>query len=208
MSDESTVDGRPGGTAAAHDEIWTVPNLISMVRIALIGVFVVTLVTERDAWAITALLAAGVSDFLDGYLARRWNQVTRLGRILDPTADRLLTIAVVVGLAAREVIPWWLTGALLARDVMVGIALLIARSRGIESSQVTFVGKAATFGLYVSLPLTYIAVLADWPVVWTIAFVGALAAGVLYWVSGVGYVADLATRGRRPVPPKAASGLG
>lgn len=202
MSDQPADSQAPQAPASApiSDAVWTVPNIISMVRLALIGVFVVLLLTHSDAWAIAALIAAGVSDFFDGYLARKWNQVTRLGRILDPMADRLLTLAVVVGLAARGVIPWWLTAVLLARDAMVGIALLVARSRGVESSQVTFVGKAATFGLYVCLPWAYISYLADWQGAWLVFFVGTLAAAVLYWWSGIGYVVDLSHRTRAAVP--------
>src|SRR5664279_5288456 len=117
-----------------------------MLRIVLIVAFAVLLARHVDGWAITALVAAGVSDFFDGFLARRWNQVTTLGRVLDPAADRLLTLAVVIGLGLRGIIPWWLVGVLLARDVVVGVALLIGRRRGVGTPRVTFVGKAATFG--------------------------------------------------------------
>src|SRR6188768_3963457 len=103
-----------------------------MVRIALIVVFTVLLANENDGWAIAALAAAGISDFLDGYLARRWNQVTKLGRVLDPTADRMLTIAVVLGLGIRGIIPWWLVAVLFARDVVVAIALLWARKHNTD----------------------------------------------------------------------------
>ena len=105
----------------------TVPNGITLARIALIVVFGVLLVARHDGWAITALAIAGVSDFLDGYLARKLNQTSELGRILDPAADRLLTIVVVIGLAWRDIIPWWLLVALLARDVVKGIAMLWVR---------------------------------------------------------------------------------
>src|SRR6187551_3041696 len=111
-----------------------------MFRIVLILVFAVLLATNHDGWAIAVLAVAGISDFFDGYLARRWNQVTKLGRILDPTADRMLTIAVVLGLGLRGIIPWWLVAVLFARDVVVGVALLYARSRGVESPQVTMTG--------------------------------------------------------------------
>lgn len=178
--------------------MWTVPNIISMARIALIAVFAVLLVSENDLWALIALAAAGISDFLDGYLARRWNQVTSLGRILDPTADRLLTVVAVLGLAYREVIPWWLVVIVLARDVMVGVALLVGRRRGVSSPQVTFVGKAATFGLYVALPLAFLA-FERWPTIHTLALVMAVVAAGLYWWSGVGYVRDL--RARQSHPP-------
>ncbi|GIG54569.1 CDP-alcohol phosphatidyltransferase family protein [Demequina activiva] len=193
MSEASPVDQHDSAEAAPSAAIWTVPNLISMARIVLIVVFGWLLIAGHDAWAIGALAAAGISDFLDGYLARRWNQVTELGRVLDPAADRLLTIVVVLGLAIRGVIPWWLVAILLARDVMVGVALLIARSRGVSSAQVTFVGKAATFGLYVTLPLAFLAY-ERWDGVWVAAIVGACVAAALYWISGIGYARDLARR--------------
>lgn len=173
--------------------VWTVPNAISMARIILIGVFGWLLIAGHDAWAIAALAAAGVSDFLDGYLARRWHQVTALGRVLDPAADRMLTVVVVIGLAIREVIPWWLVAILLARDVMVGVAILVGRMRGLESPQVTFAGKAATFGLYVTLPLAFLAH-ERWDSLHVLAIAGACVAAVLYWISGLGYVADVARR--------------
>lgn len=181
------------------DRIWTLPNAISMARIALIVVFAVLLVRRVDGWAITALAVAGVSDFLDGFLARRWNQVTRLGRVLDPAADRLLTVAVVLGLGLRSIIPWWLVAILFARDIAVGIALLVGRRAGVESPQVTFAGKSATFGLYVFLPLSYLAY--GHSDVWhAIGIGGAVVSTAVYWWSGIGYVADVARRSRAGAP--------
>lgn len=180
---------------APSDQVWTVPNIITMVRLVLIGVFGWLLWNEHDGWAIATLGAAGVSDFLDGYLARRWNQTTRLGRLLDPAADRLLTLAVVAGLGWREVIPWWLVAALVARDVLVGAALWWGHRRGIESPQVTWWGKAATFGLYVMLPLAFLA-FERWDGVHAGAIIGVVAAAGLYWYSGVLYVADVRRRSR------------
>ncbi|WNM25822.1 CDP-alcohol phosphatidyltransferase family protein [Demequina capsici] len=176
-------------------EVWTVPNLISMVRIGLVFAFGALLVTHHDGWAIAALAAAGASDFLDGYLARRWGQVTALGRILDPTADRLLTIVVVLGLALRTIIPWWLVVILLLRDAAVGAALLVGRSRGVVTPQVTFIGKVATALLYVFLPLAYLA-FARWNPVHALAVIGACVAAVLYWWAGLGYVRDVLARVR------------
>jgi cardiolipin synthase len=178
--------------------VWTIPNVISMVRIALIVVFAVLLASHRDGWAITALVVAGVSDFLDGFLARRWNQVTRLGRILDPAADRLLTLAVVIGLGLRGIVPWWLVGVLLARDAVVGIALLVGQRASAAAPQVTFVGKAATTGLYFFLPLSYLAY--GHSDLWhAIGIWGSAASAVVYWYAGLGYVADVARRSRPPV---------
>jgi cardiolipin synthase len=196
VSEASPVDQPETGAAPVSTAIWTVPNLISMARIVLIVVFGWLLIAGQDAWAIAALAVAGISDFLDGYLARRWNQVTELGRVLDPTADRLLTIVVVLGLAIRGVLPWWLVAIRLARDVVVGIALLVARARGVSSPQVTFVGKAATLALYFMLPLAFLAY-ERWEGIYIAALVGACAAAALYWIAGLGYVRDLSRRAHR-----------
>lgn len=173
--------------------VWTVPNAISAGRILLIAVFLYLLIEGHDLWAIAALVLAGVSDFFDGYLARRWNQSTNLGRVLDPAADRLLTVAVVVGLGARGMVPWWLVGAILARDVVVGIALIVGRKRGVEPPQVTFVGKLATFALYFALPLAFLA-FDRWPPVHTVAVGAIVASALVYWWAGLGYVADVSRR--------------
>jgi cardiolipin synthase len=170
---------------------WTIPNVITVGRIGLILCFGVLLVMGNDVLAIAALAIAGVSDWLDGFLARRWNQQTELGRILDPAADRILTVVVVLGLAVRDIVPWWLVAVLLARDVVVGIALLLGRKRGRPTPHVTFMGKLATALLYVFLPLAYLAVVAfaDWAWLHTLAIVGATCSAILYWWSGLSYVA-------------------
>ncbi|MFV0286956.1 MAG: CDP-alcohol phosphatidyltransferase family protein [Demequina sp.] len=173
--------------------VWTIPNVISFARILLIAVFGGLFMGEQDVAAIIVLAAAGLSDFLDGFLARRWNQVTALGRLLDPAADRLLTLVVVLGLAVRDIIPWWLVVVLLARDLMVAVALLYGRAHKIRSPHVTFVGKAATFCLYITLPMAYVGY-ELWEWLHTVAIVLSLGAAVLYWISGVGYVQDIRHR--------------
>lgn len=165
------------------------PNAITIVRIALIGVFVLLLVRNEDAWAITALAVAGASDFLDGYLARRLGQVSALGRVLDPAADRLLTVAVALGLAWRDIIPWWLVVVLLARDVVVAVALVWLARRRLPTPIVTFLGKLATAALYVFLPLSYLAY-DRWDAVHTVALWGAAGAAVAYWGSALQYLAQ------------------
>jgi cardiolipin synthase len=175
--------------------VWTVPNAISMVRIILIVVFVFLLINNHDAWAVGALVVAGISDFLDGFLARRWNQITTLGRLLDPAADRLLTIAVVVAFAVRGIVPWWLLAILLVRDVVVALALIIGKLRGVATPEVTFLGKAATLVLYIILPLAYLAY-ERWDALHTTAIAAALVASVMYWGAGIGYVRDVSRRMR------------
>lgn len=190
----------PAAPPEPSSRVWTVPNALSMLRIALIGVFAYLIATGRDGWAIATLAAAGFSDFFDGFLARRWNQVTRLGAFLDPTADRLLTVAIVVGLAGRGVIPWWGAAALLARDVVVGLGLLWGRRHGVPAPAVTFPGKAATFGLYVALPLAYLG-WGRWDWAYYLGLAWAALAAVMYWASGIAYVADIRARARATGSP-------
>lgn len=192
LQNADTVARAPRGLRAQL----TVPNAITFTRIALIVVFGVLLVSRHDGWAITALAVAGVSDFLDGYLARKLNQTSTLGRVLDPAADRLLTVVVVLGLAWRDIIPWWLLAVLLARDVVMGLALLWLRRRTKETPIVTFLGKAATFALYVFLPLSYLAY-ERWDVVHAIAIWGATAAAIAYWASAVQYLSQVRKAGAR-----------
>ena len=96
----------------------------------------------------------------------------------------------VIGLPLRGIIPWWLAGLLLARDLLVGLALLAGKRKGVPAPQVTFAGKSATFGLYVFLPLAYLS-WERWPAVYAIALVWAVFAVILYWISGIGYVVEV-----------------
>lgn len=168
----------------------TVPNLLSFLRLALVPVFLVLLVGGLDFWALVTLAVSGITDFLDGFLARKLDQVSRLGQLLDPAADRLYILAALLGLAWRELIPWWLVIVIIARDVMlVVIGMLLARlSHG--AFPVNWVGKWATACLFVGLPLLMVS--AAWPDVagftqpfgWIFALVGA----ALYWWAGILYL--------------------
>jgi len=175
----------------------TIPNIITVARMVLIVIFGVLLVARADPAAITVLAVAGFSDFFDGYLARKLGQTSALGRVLDPAADRLLTVVVVLGLARRDIIPWWLVAVLLARDVVMGVALLWLRTRTRTTPTVTFLGKCATFALYVFLPLSYLAY-ERWDSVHTVAIWGAWAAAVAYWGSAVQYLSQVRQAGAQP----------
>ena len=143
-----------GETAARDRRIATIPNLISFFRLAGVPLFLwLILVPEADGWALTVLMLSGVSDYLDGYLARRLHQTSKLGEILDPVADRLYILATVVGLAVRDVIPWWLALLLPARDLFLWGLVPILRTRGYSSLPVHFLGKAATANLLYAFPL-------------------------------------------------------
>jgi cardiolipin synthase (CMP-forming) len=136
------------------DRIWTVPNALSIARLLGVPVFLwLVLGPHADGWAVILLIAAAASDWLDGKLARALHQESRLGQVLDPTADRLYIGVMLIGLAIRGIIPWWLVGVLVGRELVLAVALLRLRARGWEPLQVSFVGKAATLCLFDAFPL-------------------------------------------------------
>ncbi len=186
--------------------VWTVPNLLSALRLLGVPVFLwLVLVPEADAWALALLALSGITDYLDGYLARKLDQRSPFGEILDPVADRLYILAVVVGLAMRDIIPWWVAIILPLRDLLLWILVPLLRTRGYSALPVHFLGKAATFNLLYAFPLLLlgdgegvVATLAE-VFGWAFAFWGI----GLYWWAGVLYayqVYKLLTDGRyRPV---------
>jgi cardiolipin synthase len=147
------VSERDSGADRAH-RVLTIPNLISIIRLAGVPLFLwLILGPGADGWALGVLVLSGVSDYLDGYLARRLDQTSRLGEILDPVADRLYILSTVVGLAVRGTIPWWLALLLPARDVFLWGLVPFLRTRGFSALPVHFLGKAATFNLLYAFPL-------------------------------------------------------
>ena len=143
------------------DRVLTIPNAISAARIAGVPVFLWLVLGPRtavaDDWAVGILMAAGVSDWLDGKIARALNQGSRLGQVLDPAADRLYIAATIVALAVRGIIPWWLVAVLALREVTVGAALAVLRRRaGFGTLQVSLVGKGATLCLLYAFPLLFL----------------------------------------------------
>ncbi len=134
--------------------MWTLPNIISMLRLLGVPLFLwLVLGPEADGWALVVLMVSGVTDFLDGYLARRLNQRSTVGEVLDPVADRLYILAVVIGLALREIIPWWVALLLPLRDLLLWVLVPFLRRRGYSALPVHFLGKAATFNLLYAFPL-------------------------------------------------------
>ena len=176
--------------------IWTVPNLLSMLRLAGVPLFLYwALVTEQDGRAILLLMAAGASDYFDGLIARRWQQFTRLGQLLDPAADRLYILATLLALVVRDGLPLWWALALIGRDVVLAGFLPVLRRAGHGPLPVHFLGKAATFNLLYAFPMLLAAVpgneglLADVfrPMGWAFATWGS----VLYLWAGVLYVVQV-----------------
>ena len=111
---------------------------------------------EADVWALVVLMIAGFSDWLDGYLARRLDQMSKLGEILDPVADRLYILAAVVGLLYRDIIPWWVAVIIPLRDALLWILVPFLRTRGYSALPVHYLGKAATAALLYSFPLLFL----------------------------------------------------
>jgi cardiolipin synthase len=139
---------------APVDRVVTVPNALSLLRLLGVPLFLwLVLVPEADVAAVLLLAASGVTDYLDGVIARRWHQVSRVGRLLDPLADRLYIIATLLGLGIRGIVPWWLLGIIVARDLVLGVALLVLRAHGHEPMEVNYLGKAATLNLLYAFPL-------------------------------------------------------
>jgi cardiolipin synthase len=184
------VDGQGGATVASDRQVLTLPNVISIIRLAGVPLFLwLILVPEADGWALLVLMLSGVSDYLDGYLARRLNQTSKVGAILDPVADRLYILSTVVGLAVRDIIPWWLALLLPARDLFLWGLVPFLRTRGYSALPVHFLGKAATANLLYAFPLL---LLGDGPGVlallakvfgWAFAIWGT----GLYWWAGLLY---------------------
>ncbi len=141
------------------DRIVTVPNALSALRLVGVPVFLwLVLGIEADRIAFVLLMVSGVTDYLDGYLARRLRQVSRLGTLLDPLADRLYIASTVLALAIRDVIPWWLVGVLVARDAYLAALLPVLRRHGYGPLPVSYLGKAATFNLLYAFPFLLLSV--------------------------------------------------
>lgn len=147
----------PAATQELSDRIWTIPNILSFLRLLGVPLFLwLVLGPHADVWALIVLALSAVTDYLDGKIARATGQTSQLGAVLDPFADRLYIASAVVALAIRDIIPWWLVFALVARDLYLGIQLLVLRRLGYGPLPVHFLGKVATFCLLYALPLLFL----------------------------------------------------
>lgn len=174
---------------AVGDQVWTVPNIISMFRLVLIPVFAVLIFTERDIAAIVVLFVAGFTDWVDGVIARAFNQVSRLGQLLDPAADRLYILVTLVGLAWREFVPWWLVAVIVGRDVFLLGLMPVLRRHGYGPLPVHLAGKAGTFALMYAFPLLLLGSLEGTAgeLAWVIGWASALWGVGLYWFAAFVY---------------------
>ena len=189
-------DGQRTGSADPQvgTQIINVPNLLSFVRLALVPVFLYFILTGQDVAALLVLVFSSITDYLDGWLARRLHQITRLGQLLDPAADRLYIVATLIGLAVREVLPWWLVVAIVGRDIMLIVLGIVLANNGHGPLPVHHLGKVATFCLFYALPLIVLAqaVPVVAPVALPIGWAFALWGGFLYWWAGIVYARETA----------------
>lgn len=174
-------------------QLRTVPNLLSLLRLALVPVFLVLILNGFNWQAVVVLAVASLTDYLDGYFARKLNQTTRLGQLLDPAADRLYIFATLIGLSVMGYVPAWLAVVVISRDLLLLLTYPILASRGYGPLPVHYLGKAGTFALLYAFPLLLIAAafpsvaLFVLPVAWAFAIWGI----GLYWWAGFVYLAQV-----------------
>jgi cardiolipin synthase len=190
-SQRSSSDRPSFGPGRSSDRIWTIPNMISFVRLIGVPVFLYLLLAQHaDVAAVVVLAVGGTTDWVDGYVARRLGQVSRLGELLDPFADRLYILATLIAFTIRDVVPWQFTVALLSRELVLGISLIVLRRYGYGPPPVHYVGKAATFVLLGAFPLLLVATAVPAaaavvaPIAWGLAWWGL----GLYWAAAVLYL--------------------
>ena len=171
--------------------ILTVPNLLSVFRLACVPLFLYLLFGADNAYGAALLLAAlGCTDWIDGYVARRFNQVSELGKVLDPTADRILVGVGVVAILVHGSVPAWVGVAVLVREVLISLAVVALAALGARRIDVQWVGKAGTFALMVAFPLFLTAdSTAGWrDVAEVLAWIWVIPGLVLSWYAAATYV--------------------
>jgi cardiolipin synthase len=172
--------------------VLTIPNLISLARLALIPVFVWLLVgRDEPVWAGILLGVIGSTDWVDGYLARKLDQVSEVGKILDPLADRIAVATALVAGLATGYLPGWFAWALIVRETLVAVGALIVALRGHTSIAVRQLGKLATFLVYNAVAWFFVGV--GWDPALYIAWLAGVPGLILYYVVAFQYVGDAAT---------------
>ncbi|MBC7518301.1 MAG: CDP-alcohol phosphatidyltransferase family protein [Microbacteriaceae bacterium] len=168
----------------------TIPNVLSVLRLGLVPIFLILLFARQDVFALLVLGFSTLTDFLDGLIARKFNQVSRLGQLLDPAADRLFIFASLVGLSVREIIPPWFAVVVLGRELFLAFIGVVLLQHKFSPLPVHWLGKLATFCLFIALPLLLLVEalpgVSDLtaPVAWALAIWGAF----LYWWAAICYL--------------------
>lgn len=172
------------------NRIVTVPNLISLLRLLCVPWFLYLIFgAEQLAGAAYLLAVLGVTDWVDGYIARKYNQVSTVGKVVDPSVDRVMLLAAAVALLVKGAMPLWFGVVALGREALVGVAGVALGLLGARRIDVRFVGKTGTFALMISLPLFLLSVAG---VTWHrearfLAWVCGIPGLVFSWISVLGY---------------------
>ena len=171
------------------DKVLTWPNVLSGLRLLLVPVFLWLILIDQNILAFAVLAFSSFTDWLDGFLARKLNQMSRLGQLLDPAADRLFIFASLIGLALTEKVPWWLVVAVVGRDMLLFFTLPFLAQVGYGPLPVNYTGKAGTFALLYAFPLLLLpevlpeqAGVIVYPIAWAFAFWGIW---LYWWTCGV-----------------------
>jgi len=186
----------------------TVPNVLTVLRLLLIPVFLVLVVAGQYGWALATVALSSLTDFADGFIARRFNQVSRVGQLLDPAADRLFILSTLLGIALAGIVPWWFLAIVVARDVLLLVLGIGLANLGFGPLPVHHLGKMGTFCLLFGFPVLLLgaafpvlAPVSD-PIGWGVAIWGAF----LYWWAGWAYFRQTLRLARRsPVAIEGAS---
>lgn len=174
--------------------IVTIPNILSLLRLLLIPVFLVLLVLGHLGWALLLIAVSAITDFVDGYVARHFNQVSRLGQLLDPAVDRLFILSTLAGLGWVGVLPWWFVGVIVARDVLLLILGVVLANHRFGPLPVHHLGKMGTFAILFAMPVLLLGsafpdlAAVTLPLGWAAAIWGAF----LYWWAGIAYILQAA----------------
>ncbi len=196
----------------SEQRIWTIANILTFLRIALIPVFATALVYHREGWALALFTIAGVSDGIDGFIARRLKQESELGMILDPIADKLLmttafvmlTIPGMTSTGRHLPVPFWVTACVIGRDIaIIAVAGAISMMTNFRGFKPSWLGKASTFVQVTAVILILVAALnPEWngiylPTVYVIVAAFAIFSGFhyIYWVAKLMREADAAQSG-------------
>lgn len=180
-------------TEASTTKLWTAPNVMSMARLLAVPVFVWLLFGRHDRYGAALLLAfLGATDWVDGYVARRFNQVSELGKVLDPVADRILLVVGVGAILIDGSVPLWVGVAALSREVLVSLTVVVLAALGAARIDVTWWGKAGTFGMMFAFPL-FLAGNPDggapWhDLAWVLAWICFIPGLILSWYAALLYV--------------------
>lgn len=189
----SRVQASPANGSASLGRILTVPNLVTVVRLGCIPLFLWMLLRpHRAGWYPAALLlgALGATDGVDGFIARRFDQVSTLGKVLDPIADRLLLGVSAISIIVLGAVPLWVGVAAVAREALVAAGFLLVAALGGRRMDVQWAGKAGTFGLMAALPL-FLGGHAndDWRrIAETLAWICAIPGLALGWYAAFSYI--------------------